>query len=57
MLGIARRVVASALAREESRGTHARRDFPSRDDASWRCHLVHAGDGAPARQARGSASA
>ena len=45
MLGIARRVVASALRREESRGTHARRDFPARDDHAWRAHLVHTPDG------------
>ena len=31
----------AALRREESRGTHFRRDFPTRDDALWRCHLLH----------------
>lgn len=41
MLLVARLVCESALAREESRGTHHRRDFPARDDAHWRVHLVH----------------
>jgi succinate dehydrogenase / fumarate reductase flavoprotein subunit len=31
-------LVQSALAREESRGGHARLDFEKRDDASWRKH-------------------
>ena len=29
----------ASLAREESRGTHCRRDFPYRDDANFLCHL------------------
>lgn len=29
-----------ALAREESRGSHYRRDFPNRDDEKWGCHSV-----------------
>ena len=41
MLAVARRVAEAALLREESRGTHFRRDFPQRDDALWRCHLLH----------------
>jgi L-aspartate oxidase len=35
LLTVARLMVASALAREESRGTHFRSDFPSRNDAHW----------------------
>jgi fumarate reductase flavoprotein subunit len=48
MLDVAATVAASALAREESRGAHARRDFPERDDARFLKHtLAHAGDDAP----------
>ena len=35
LLTIARLMVASALARDESRGTHFRSDFPKRDDERW----------------------
>ncbi len=41
MLGVARLATASALLREESRGTHSRRDFPTRDDDAWRVRIVH----------------
>jgi len=32
--------VTSAQLREESRGTHFRRDHPERDDEHWRAHIV-----------------
>lgn len=39
LLLVARLVVAAALAREESRGAHRRRDFPA-EDGAWRRRLV-----------------
>jgi L-aspartate oxidase len=35
LLTVARLMVATALARDESRGTHYRSDFPARDDERW----------------------
>jgi fumarate reductase flavoprotein subunit len=40
MLDCAVAVAHSALAREESRGAHARRDFPERDDEHWLKHTM-----------------
>ena len=40
MLEIAEAVVKGALRREESRGGHARRDFPARDDLKWLKHTL-----------------
>jgi L-aspartate oxidase len=40
-LSVAALVAESALLREESRGTHHRRDFPRRDDARFLGHVVH----------------
>ena len=42
MLDVAHVVVASALAREESRGAHYRTDIPERDDTNWLKHTIAA---------------
>ncbi|TMC67950.1 MAG: FAD-binding protein [Chloroflexi bacterium] len=40
MLEVADVITYSALAREESRGAHSRRDYPERDDAKYLKHTV-----------------
>ncbi len=40
LLTVARLIAGAALRREESRGGHFRADFPDRDDARWRIHVV-----------------
>ena len=48
LMDLADTIVAGALAREESRGAHARRDFPTRDDANWLKHtLAYASSSGP----------
>ena len=40
LLDIANSTAYSALERKESRGAHAREDFPDRDDENWLCHSL-----------------
>jgi succinate dehydrogenase / fumarate reductase flavoprotein subunit/fumarate reductase flavoprotein subunit len=39
-LDVSEAIVNGALAREESRGSHYRTDFPDQDDANFRCNLM-----------------
>lgn len=50
MLELTQVVAAGALARQESRGGHSRRDYPQRDDQSWLKHTLayRQEDGTPA---------
>ena len=45
LLDIAECIALGALNREESRGSHARRDYPERDDAAWLRHSVFTSTG------------
>jgi succinate dehydrogenase/fumarate reductase flavoprotein subunit len=40
LLDCAQAIAVGALARQESRGGHARRDFPERDDENWLKHTL-----------------
>jgi succinate dehydrogenase/fumarate reductase flavoprotein subunit len=49
LLELAEVIAIGALNRQESRGVHARRDFPRRDDQSWLKHSLYnlSADGRP----------
>ena len=48
LLDCAEATVAGALAREESRGGHFRKDFPERNDTDWLRHsLIYRAEGGP----------
>jgi succinate dehydrogenase / fumarate reductase flavoprotein subunit len=51
LLELADVTVVSALARTESRGAHAREDFPKRDDAQWLRHTLAYAEGGQIRLA------
>jgi L-aspartate oxidase len=40
MLTVCALVTTAAYTRTESRGAHHRLDYPARDDAHWRMHLL-----------------
>ena len=40
LLDVAETIVASAIARKESRGAHYRSDYPARDDHHWLTHSL-----------------
>ncbi len=47
---VAKAILSSALAREESRGAHFRNDFPRRDDEHFQKHSIYSNDGSIAFQ-------
>jgi succinate dehydrogenase / fumarate reductase flavoprotein subunit len=51
MLEVAETILLGALKREETRGSHFRRDHPKRDDSSWLKHTIVTRTGAGPRVA------
>ena len=41
LIEVAEATAISAMMRDESRGAHARDDFPERDDENWLCHSLY----------------
>jgi succinate dehydrogenase / fumarate reductase flavoprotein subunit len=41
LLEVAEATAIAASERTESRGAHAREDFPDRDDENWLCHSIY----------------